>query len=83
MAPYGVDALPSSVFYFDSDTSKKVSDIASLVNEHAGTEIAKFITGARPIEEFAAFQEELKNYQVEEYISIYADAYASYLSNLS
>ena len=79
---YGVDCLPTSVLYFDTETSKKISDISTLVNEHAKTEIAKFVTGARPLDEFGAFQEELKNYGVEDYIKLYDDAYTAYKANL-
>ena len=49
------------------------------IEDYITQETPKFITGARSLDEFDAYQDELKNLGVERYIEIYRDAYQNYM----
>ena len=62
---------------FDADTSVKLSDMYTLLEDHRAAEVAKFVTGVRPMEEWDDFKAELEDLGASEYQQIYADAYAA------
>ena len=79
--PYVKTGYPS-VVYRDEDTVVEMSDLQSVLNPYIQTEVAKFITGVRPLDEFEAFRGELKSMGVEDLLAIYQEGYEAYLSNL-
>lgn len=66
--------------YMSEEDSTYASEIAISLNEYVATESAKFITGIRPVSEIGKFQEELKKLGAEEYISLYKEAYSTYIN---
>ena len=50
------------------------------IEDYITQETPKFITGARSLDEFDAYQNELKNLGVERYIEIYREAYQNYMT---
>ena len=73
---YLVDPLPSA--YRTAEQSERYSDLSTVLNEHVNSEIAKFITGQRYLDEFDKFQEELKGMGSEEYYQLILDFYKNY-----
>lgn len=69
--------LPS--VYLSMEQEEEVTDLRMVLEDYITQETPKFITGARSLDEFDAYQEELKNLGVERYIEIYTEAYASFL----
>lgn len=78
--PYAVPMLNKNLLFFPIEVSERLVDLQTLIEGHASTECAKFITGNRPFSEFPAFQEELKALGVEEYVKYYEEAYAKNLA---
>lgn len=66
--------------YLDSDNTALASDYSSAINTYVTTESVKFITGMRPLSEIDAFFAQLKKLGVEEYIKIYEETYANFIS---
>ncbi|NLD88295.1 MAG: extracellular solute-binding protein [Clostridiales bacterium] len=75
---YATPSLPTGAFYFDEETSVRISDISALIGTYTATEEAKFITGTRPLSEIPTFQQELEDLGVEELVGYYAEAYENY-----
>ena len=73
-------ALPS--IYWDADDATRVDELAIVINDYITTESAKFITGVRPLSEIDKFYEELKALEVDEYIELHRNGYASYLEGI-
>lgn len=61
------------VFLSEEDTVK-ISDIKSVISEHVKTEVAKFVTGVRSLDEFDAYVQELQAMGIDEYLEIYKEA---------
>ena len=80
---YDTIMLSSIKFFFDEDTNDRIIELQSLLKNHIEAETAKFITGARSLDEFDQYIEELKKIGVEEYVGYYADAYAIYAANMA
>lgn len=57
--------------YFDSATNTKITDLKSVLNAHAETESAKFITGARDLATLDQYFDELDALGYQEYLDIY------------
>lgn len=74
---YGIPIL-----WFDSETSQRINELKTVLEPYMETETVKFITGERNLDELDAYFEQLDALGYQEYIGYYADAYASYLSNL-
>jgi len=74
---YQVIGYPSMYFYTEEQTNW-ISENLTMLNDHVSAEEAKFITGARPLDEFDAFIEEIKALGAEEYNTILHDYYENY-----
>ena len=61
--------------YVDEDTNLIMNDLHSVLDNYVQQEVAKFITGRRSLDEFDAFENELKNLNVEELLGYYQAAY--------
>lgn len=69
-----VEGYPNNV-YFDAETSVKVGNLKTIINEYAEQESAKFITGARPLSELNAYFDEIERLGAKEYVKYYEDYY--------
>lgn len=69
--------LPS--VYLTAEQEERSADLRTVIESYVTQETPRFITGARSLDEFDAYLEELKNLGIEEYIDIYREAYASFL----
>lgn len=70
--------LPS--VYLTADQEEEVTDLRMAIEDYITQETPKFITGARSLDEFDAYQEELRKLGIERYIEIYTEAYAPYMA---
>lgn len=79
--PYLVEGWPSIVWMSD-ETSQEISYLSTSLSMYVESEVAKFITGARELneEEWNAFQKGLKDLQIDDYLDIYKDIYSVYLA---
>ena len=71
----------TTLVYYDEDTSDRITELASVINAHIEAESAKFITGARSLNELDNYFTELDNLGFQEYLGYYAQAYAAALGN--
>lgn len=74
LEPYVQDGYPIHVF-FDIDTNKAITDLKSIINAHAESETARFITGARPLSEINQYFEEINSLGYQDYLKYYTDYY--------
>ena len=65
--------------FIDLDTANKLADMKTLLGEHRAAETAKFVTGARSMDEWDDFVAEMKALGADEYQQIYDEAYANYV----
>lgn len=77
LCKYRNDEVYPGTVYFDTETQLKVNDLLVVLTDYATTETAKFITGARPLEELDAYFDEIERLGATEYVQIYADYYES------
>lgn len=70
------EVFPTTVF-FDAETSEELANIQVVLEDYAKTETAKFITGARPLDEIDAYFDEMERLGATEYVQTYADYYAT------
>ena len=70
--PYTVTGYPA-VVYFDEATNARITDLKAVLNTHAESESAKFITGARDLSELDAYFNELDDLGYQEYLKFYTD----------
>lgn len=73
VSPYETTEYPYYV-YLSAEQSARINELQTVIHPYVQTEVAEFITGARPIEEFPQFVEELESMGVREYEQIYRDA---------
>lgn len=75
---YMTDEVTPSTCYFDTDTTSRLSDLKTLLDDYASQSLAEFITGRKEINEanLAAYFAEMENLGAEEYVQIYADYWA-------
>ena len=71
--------LPS--VYLTSEQEEEVTDLKMAIEDYITQETPKFITGARSLDEFEAYQNELKGLGIERYIEIYSEAYAPFMNS--
>ncbi len=76
LCPYVVDGYPA-VAYLDEDTAQEAQNLLMVISEYAEQESAKFITGARSLDELDNYFDEIENLGAKDYVKIYADYYAS------
>lgn len=74
---YLTSEISPKVCYFDEDTTLRISELKTLINEYASQEIAKFIIGERPLSEIDDYFAELEKLGADEYVQYYADYYNS------
>ena len=74
---YMTDEISPVTCYFDEDTTLRIDELKSLIDEHASHEIAKFVIGERDLSELDAFFAELEKLGADEYVQYYADYYAA------
>ena len=68
------EVFPSSV-YFDADTQTELSNLLVVINDYAKNETAKFITGARSLDELNDYFDEIERLGALDYVKAYADYY--------
>jgi len=71
-----VDPTPTAIM--DPDTATELADMYTLLEDHRAAEVAKFVTGVRPMEEWEDFKAELEDLGASEYQAMYDEAYANY-----
>ena len=77
------DASPAQIGAFITALRMKgetIDEITLLLNAHVTSEVAKFITGARSIDEFDQFVSECEAYGLRELEKIYAKGYENYIN---
>lgn len=82
LLPYAVDRYPH-IIYLSEDENIRLTDLRTTIETFVISEVAKFITGARPLDEFDQYLEELNKLDIDEYEKIYIDAYENYKEALS
>lgn len=70
------EVFPGQV-YLDADVSTRATELYTAINEYALSETAKFITGARSMDELDDYFAQLEKLGASEYVQIYADYYAT------
>lgn len=60
---------------------ERANYLKTAIEDYVKSQTANFITGRRSLDEFDAYQEELKKLGIEEYISIYEAGYANFMTN--
>ena len=79
VAPY--EKLKMPTLFFDVQSLERVNELITPITDYIKTMEAKFITGNEPLENIAAFKDQLKKLGIEEYLQIYQKAYDAYLAN--
>ena len=74
---YLTDEFSPTVCYFDEDTTLRIEELYTLINEYATQEIAKFVIGERDLSELDEYFSELEKLGADEYVQYYADYYAA------
>ncbi len=72
--PYEVPGFPS-IAYFSEEETDRIVELRSVIDPYIESEFAKFVTGARSLDEFEAFREELKALGIEELQGYYTTYY--------
>lgn len=70
------EVYPATV-YLDAETTERASNLLVAIKEYASQEMAKFITGARSLEELDSYFDEIERLGATEYVQIYKDYYES------
>ncbi len=68
------DMYPGQV-YLDADTAVEAGNLLVMIQEYAAKETAKFVTGARSLDELDAYFDELDALGAQDYIQIYREYY--------
>lgn len=63
------------------EDTERANYLRTGIQDYINAQSAAFIAGRRSLDEFDAYQEELKNLGIEEFIGIYQNAYAGWLTN--
>lgn len=71
-----------AMLYCSEEESQRITDLKAALDSFVRENFAQFVTGGRDIEEFDAFQEELKDMGVEELLDIYQRGYAPYIESV-
>jgi putative aldouronate transport system substrate-binding protein len=78
--PYTVEGYPSSIF-FSPEENTRVSDLKTVITDYVQRESAKFITGAKSLNNIDAYYRDLNALGLKEYENLYVKAYEVYLRN--
>lgn len=79
LEPYEVEGFPA-ITYFTEEETLAMNDLQAVLEPYIEAEVAKFIVGNRSLDEFDAFENELKSMGIEKYLGYYQTAYANYLA---
>lgn len=79
LEPYETAGFPA-ITYFTEEETLAMNDLAVILQPYIETEVAKFIAGKRSLDEFDAFQNELKGMGAGDYLAYYQKAYENYLA---
>lgn len=71
-----------SMLYCTAEESERITDIQSVLDSYIRENFAKFVTGGRSLDEFDAYQEELKQLGIEELLDIYQRGYEPYIDSV-
>ncbi len=71
-----------SMLYCTAEESERIIDIQSVLDSYIRENFAKFVTGGRSLDEFDAYQEELKQLGIEELLDIYQRGYEPYIDSV-
>lgn len=71
-----------SMLYCTTEESERITDIQSVLDSYIRENFAKFVTGGRSLDEFDAYQEELKQLGIEELLDIYQRGYEPYIDSV-
>ena len=71
-----------SMLYCTAEESERITDIQSVLDSYIRENFAKFVTGGRYLDEFDAYQEELKQLGIEELLDIYQRGYEPYIDSV-
>jgi putative aldouronate transport system substrate-binding protein len=78
--PYWPDVvLPRSLF-MEAEVANEFADLKLNLVSHVLSNTARFITGARSLNEFDAYVSELSRFGMDRYVEIYAEAYDDFLA---
>ena len=77
MNPYQAPGFPT-ITYWTEDESYSISEWNTVLNPYMESEIAKFITGQRSLDEYADYQAELENMGMGEKQELYQEVWARY-----
>lgn len=71
-----------SMLYCTAEESERITDLQSVLENYIRENFAKFVTGGRSLDEFDAYQEELKQLGIEELLDIYTRGYQPYIDSV-
>lgn len=71
-----------SMLYCTAEESERITDIQSVLDSYIRENFAKFVTGGRSLDEFDAYQEELKQLGIKELLDIYQRGYEPYIDSV-
>lgn len=74
---YPMDECFPHAVWVDAETSVELGNTLKLIQEYATKEIAKFITGARPLDELDAYFDEIDRLGAAEYVEFMTEYYNS------
>lgn len=75
--PYRTSDIFPGTVYFDADTTEQLANSKTAIDQYATQESAKFITGARPLEEVDDYFDEMERLGALEYVQTYQEYYDS------
>ncbi len=76
IVPYEADGFPAFA-YFTAEQVEEMNEINALLQPRVTSEVAKFITGARSLDEFDAFVGELEALGVRDLEAVYQGVWAN------
>ena len=71
-----------SMLYCSEEESERITDLQSVLESYIRENFAQFVTGRRSLDEFDAYQEELKKLGIEELLAIYQEGYQPYMDSV-
>jgi len=63
-----VEAVPT--IYMNAEDNARYTDLKKVLNDYNNQELAKFMTGERPLSEFAEFRKEMEALGLQEYVDL-------------
>ena len=71
-----------AILYCTEEESQRMTDLRSVLDNYVRENFAQFVTGGRSLDEFDAYQEELKAMGIEELLDILQRGYAPYIESV-